>query len=53
VAEDELRHARDAADQARQHAREAEDAIEALRQADAKRRAEGRWTRLKAAWRGE
>ncbi len=53
AAKDELRQARDAADQARQHVREAEDAIEALRQADAKRRGEGRWTRLKAAWRGE
>jgi hypothetical protein len=24
-----------------------------LRQADAERRGQGRWTRLKAAWRGE
>jgi len=53
VIQDELRQAREAAEQARQHVREAEDAIVELRQADAARRGQGRWTRLKAAWRGE
>jgi len=37
----------------RQHAREAEDAIEELRRTDAERRGRGRWARLKAAWLGE
>lgn len=37
----------------RQHAREADDAIEALRRTDAARRGRGRLARLKAAWRGE
>jgi hypothetical protein len=32
----------------RQHAREAEDAIEELRRTDAERRGRGRWARLKA-----
>jgi chromosome segregation ATPase len=53
AAEDELRQAREAADQARQHATDAEDAIEAARRADAERKARGRWTRLRTAWRGE
>jgi hypothetical protein len=39
-------------DRARQHAREAEDAIVELRQAEAARRGQGRWARIKAAWRG-
>lgn len=37
----------------RQHAREAEDAIETMRRADDARRARGRWARVRAAWRGE
>ncbi len=53
AAQDELRQARDAADQTRQHTRDAEDAIEALRRADAERKSRRRWARLRAAWRGE
>jgi hypothetical protein len=52
-AQAQLQRAREAADQAQQHARGAEDAIGALRQADAARRGRGRWARLRAAWRGE
>ena len=48
----ELQRAREAADQAQQHAREAEDAIAALCRADAERRGNGRWARLRRAWRG-
>jgi len=51
--QEELRRAREAADQVRQHAREAEDAVQTLRQANAERKARGRWVRLRAAWRGE
>jgi hypothetical protein len=39
-------------DQARQHAREAEDQIEVLRRADEERKGRGRWARLRTAWRG-
>jgi hypothetical protein len=39
-------------DRTRQHAREAEDAIAELRQAEAARRGQGRWARIKVAWRG-
>ena len=53
VAQEELRRAREAADQVRQHAREAEDAVQTLRQANAERNARGRWARLRAAWRRE
>jgi hypothetical protein len=53
VAQEELRRAREAADQVRQHVREAEDAVQTLRQANAERKARGRWARLRAAWRGE
>jgi hypothetical protein len=42
-----------AADQARAEAHEAHQVAGALRQADATRRAQGRWARLRAAWRGE
>jgi hypothetical protein len=44
---------REERDEAREHAREAERALEALRQTDEERRGKGRWTRLRAAWRGE
>jgi hypothetical protein len=53
ASQDELRQVREAADQVRQHAREAEDAMAELRQAEAGRKARGRWARLRAAWRGE
>jgi hypothetical protein len=53
VAQEELRRTREAADQVRQHAREAEDAVQTLRQANAAQKARGRWARLRAAWRGE
>ena len=42
-----------AVDQARRDARAAEEATEALRQADAERRARGLLARLRRAWRGE
>jgi hypothetical protein len=51
--EAQARSAEQAADQARQHVREAEDAIAELRRADEARKARGRWTRLRAAWRGD
>jgi hypothetical protein len=38
---------------AKQHAREAEDALHTMRRADEERKARGRWARLRAAWRGE
>lgn len=53
IAQEELRQASEASDQVRQRAREAEDGLEALRQADEVRKARGRWTRIMAAWRGE
>jgi hypothetical protein len=40
------------AEAARGEAREAQEAAEALRRAEAARKAMGRWTRLRAAWRG-
>jgi len=40
-------------DAARQRAREAEKAAKQLRQAETERRGQGRWARLRAAWRGE
>jgi hypothetical protein len=45
--------ANQAVDQARQHVREAEEAIQTLKQVEAERRGQGRWARLRAAWRGE
>ena len=39
--------------QARRQAQEAQDAAEAIRQAEAERRARGVLARLRAAWRGE
>ena len=53
LAREELRQASEASDQVRQHAREAEDAIQTLQKADDARKARGRWARLRAAWRGE
>jgi hypothetical protein len=53
MTQDELRQARGAADQARQHVRDAEDAIAELRQVEANRKGQGRWARVRAAWRGE
>jgi hypothetical protein len=40
-------------EQRRAEAQEARQEVEQLRQADTARRGQGRWTRLKAAWRGE
>jgi hypothetical protein len=45
--------ARSERDQARADAQAARDEAEQLRQADAARRARGRWARLRAAWRGQ
>jgi hypothetical protein len=49
----ELQRAHDAAEQSRQYAKEAEDGLQALRQAEEARKARGRWTRLMAAWLGK
>jgi hypothetical protein len=49
----ELEAATQAAQQANARAQAAADRAEALRQAEAERRARGRWARLRAAWRGE
>ena len=49
----QLGAAETAAELARRHAQEAQDAAEALRQADDARRALGRWARIRRAWRGE
>ena len=49
----ELATAQDEAETATTRAKAAADAEQAIRQADAKRRARGRWARLLAAWRGE
>ena len=49
----DLADALTAADVARAEAREAQSNAAELRQADAARRARGRWARLRAAWRGE
>lgn len=45
--------AQDEAEAATARAEAAADAEQAIRQADATRRARGRWSRLTAAWRGE
>jgi hypothetical protein len=42
-----------ALEQTRAEALEAQQRVDELRQADAQRRGEGRWMRLRAAWRGE
>jgi hypothetical protein len=49
----ELATAQDEAETATARAVTAAEAEQALRQADANRRAGGRWARLRAAWRGE
>jgi hypothetical protein len=49
----DLEAAQMAQSEAETRAKDARDAAEALRQAEAERRALGRWARLKAAWRGE
>ena len=53
ASEARARAAEQAAEQAREHVREAEAAIAELRQADDTRRGQGRWARLRAAWKGE
>ena len=49
----ELATAQDEVETATARAMAAAEAEQAVRQADAKRRARGRWARLRAAWRGE
>jgi hypothetical protein len=49
----ELAAAQDDAETATARAIAAAEAEQAIRQADVKRRARGRWARLRAAWRGE
>jgi chromosome segregation ATPase len=49
----ELAAAQDAAETATARVMAATEAEQAIRQADANRRASGRWARLRAAWRGE
>jgi phage shock protein A len=44
---------RDRLEAAEHDAKEARQALEEFRQADTARKARGRWTRLRAAWRGE
>ncbi len=41
------------AEQVRTQIQEAQEVVEALRQAETDWRAKGRWARLRAAWRGE
>jgi hypothetical protein len=53
ITQDELRQAREAADEASKRAGEAEAAINALNRADEARKARGRWARIRAALRGE
>jgi hypothetical protein len=48
-----LAAAQDDAETATARAIAAAEAEQAIRQADVKRRARGRWARLRAAWRGE
>lgn len=48
----ELAAARDAADRARAEAQAAQDAAAGLRRQDDERKAQGRWARIRAAWRG-
>jgi hypothetical protein len=50
---DRLEMVQTEAAEAKQHAREAEEAIAALRRGEEDRKARGRWARLRAAWRGE
>jgi hypothetical protein len=50
---EELGAAMEAAQQANTRAQAAADRVEELRQAEAERRARGRWARVRAAWRGE
>ena len=49
----EMNAAEKRADQAQAETRDARQEAERLRQADAARRGQGTWTRLRAAWRGE
>jgi hypothetical protein len=53
VTKAELAAAQDEAETATARAMAATEAEQATRQADANRRAGGRWARLRAAWRGE